>query len=152
MLSGPKPGFDFVPFIDAILISLFISLNISAFVHSPGTSIRLPASPQLLVMQATPAAVLTVDRNQLYFFEGLKLAGTNLENHLVEFMDEHRRRSGNGETTLLIKADASIETEELFQLMDIAQRAGFTQVHLAAEPAPMGRDADWEEGEVSEQP
>ena len=81
MTSTPRQGFDFVPFLDAVIITLFVSLNISAFVFSPGTSIRLPASPYLLATQADPTAVLTVDRNQLYFFEGLKLAPDNLEKH-----------------------------------------------------------------------
>ena len=152
MLSGPKAGFDFVPFIDAILISLFVSLNISAFVHSPGTSIQLPDSPQLLATQANPAAVLTVDRNKLYFFEGLKLTRNNLESHLNNFIDERKFGPDNGEATLLIKADASIQTDELFQLMDIAQRAGFTQVHLAAEPSIRRSGADWEDEDESGQP
>jgi len=152
MLSVPKAGFDFVPFIDAILISLFVSINISAFVHTPGTSIQLPDSPQLLATQVNPAAVLTVDRNKLYFFEGLKLAESNLEDHLGDFMSEHRLRYGTEEATLLIKADASIQTEELFQLMDIAQRAGFTQVHLAAEPALSEKSVDWDEEQESDRP
>ena len=152
MSSTPRQGFDFVPFLDAVIIALFVSLNISAFVFSPGTSIRLPASPYLLATQADPAAVLTVDKNQLYFFEGLKLAPDNLEKHLIEFMLEYSRLHGPADTTLLLKADSGIQTEELFRLMDIARRAGFTQVHLAAEPVRAVDGEVWDDGISPRQP
>lgn len=132
---SPKSGFDVVPFLDAILIALFVSLNVSAFIIAPGTAIRLAESSSLERQQGSVAAVLTVDRNALYFFDGQKLSTLTLESHLRDYVTEHALGSADRPATLLIKADASISTQTLFQLMDLANRAGFTDVHLAAELA-----------------
>ncbi len=128
--SKPAQGFDAVPFFDALLIALFIALNSSAFVLSPGTSVELPTSHVLESPESTPSAVLTVGRNELYFFQGKKLARLTLFEHLKEFVDTYR---GQGVPILLLKADGSIPSSSLFNLMDIARQAGFGEVHLAAE-------------------
>jgi biopolymer transport protein ExbD len=146
MVSAPKPGFDFVPFVDAMLIALFVALNISAFVIAPGTTIRLPESSAVEAPRDSPTAVLTVDRNQLYFFQGVKLSRLTLEEHLTAFVDEIKRGNGdNREITLLIKADASIPTSDLFRLLDMSRRVGFGRVHLAAEPGNPDSRIPWEE-------
>lgn len=143
MGSAPRAGFDVVPFVDAIAICLFVALNVSAFVVAPGTTIQLPESSARQASQAAPAAVLTVDRNELYFFEGDKLSSLTLESHLVAHVESLRRRSANQEPALLIKADASISTAALFQLLDLARRAGFVRVHLAAEPGFEESAEEW---------
>jgi biopolymer transport protein ExbD len=144
--SAPRPGFDFVPFVDAMFLALFVALNVSAFVIAPGTTIRLPESSAVEAPRASPTAVLTVDRNQLYFFQGVKLSRLTLEEHLAAFVEKVKSRDGAGqEVTLLIKADASISTSNLFRLLDLSRRAGFAQVHLAAEPALSDSPALWEE-------
>lgn len=129
----PKSGFDVVPFLDAILIALFVSVNVSAFVIAPGTQIRLPESTSTELGESSVAAVLTVDRNELYFFDGTKLSSLTLESHLAEYVSQHEVGKHGNPATLLIKADATISTGALFRLMDLAGRAGFTRVHLASE-------------------
>ncbi len=126
----PKPGFDVVPFLDALFIAAFVALNASAFILSPGTSIQLPVSRTLETTTMAPSAVLTVGRNNLYFFEGRKLAKLTLEEHLIRFVDD---LGDEKPPVLLLKADASINSSTLFNLMDIARAAGFSEVHLAAE-------------------
>jgi biopolymer transport protein ExbD len=81
-------------------------------------------------MDTAPSAVLTVGRNELYFFEGKKLAKLTLREHLESFVDTH---TGNTAPVLLLKTDASIPSSRLFNLMDVARQAGFTEIHLAAE-------------------
>jgi biopolymer transport protein ExbD len=129
----PRSGFDVVPFLDVILIALFVSFNVSAFIIAPGTAVRLPASNSLELQSGSVAAVLTVDRNELYFFEGEKLSSLTLESHLRDYVRENKLGSEERPATLLIKADATISTQALFNLMDLAARAGFTEVHLASE-------------------
>jgi biopolymer transport protein ExbD len=143
--SAPVAGFDFVPFLDAILLAMFIALNVSAFVIAPGTTIRLPESAAVEAPRESPTAVLTVDRNQLYFFQGVKLSPLTLESHLATFVEELNTDDGDDPSaTLLIKADASISTNNLFGLMDLARRAGFSRIHLAAEPVQADSPALWE--------
>ena len=128
--SKPTQGFDTVPFIDALLIAMFIALNSSAFVLSPGTSVELPVSSVLESLDNAPSAVLTVGRNELYFFQGKKLAKVTLQEHLEDFVGNY---AGDTPPVLLLKADASIPSARLFSLMDIARQSGFGEVHLAAE-------------------
>lgn len=128
--SMPHSGFDAVPFFDALLIALFVAINLSSFITPPGTTIQLPVSPSVTAPPGVQAAVLTVDRNQLFFFEGLKLTKDSLQPRLQAYTERFPAR----EALLLIKADASIQASVLFELMDIARGAGFDRVHLAAEP------------------
>jgi biopolymer transport protein ExbD len=130
---APKSGFDLVPFLDAILIALFVALNASAFIIAPGTAIRLPESSSAEMGQSSVSAVLTVDRNELYFFDGAKLSSLTLESHLADYVRQRDLAKDGTPATLLIKADATISTGSLFQLMDLAGRAGFSRVHLASE-------------------
>lgn len=131
MRSQPQAGFDFVPFLDALLIAGFVAVNASAFVLSPGTAVHLPRSATMETARVNPTAVLTVDRNELYFFEGRKLSRLTLGEHLAAYVDGLQ---DNQHPVLLLKADASITSSVLFELMDSARRAGFAEIHLAAEP------------------
>lgn len=126
----PRPGFDTVPFIDALLIGVFVALNTSAFLLTPGTAVQLPVSQSLAPVRSSPSAVLTVGRNDLYFFEGKKLARLTIQEHLSRYVAGLRE---NSHPVLLLKADASIPSSSLFNLMDIAREAGFLEIHLAAE-------------------
>lgn len=139
----PVPGFDFVPFLDALMIFAFVALNASAFVLSPGTAVNLPASDTMETTKLAPTVVLTVDRNELYFFEGRKLAKATLRNHLESYIKE---LDADDQAILLLKADSSITSSVLFHLMDIARKAGFREVHLAAEPDAIGQGT-WNESE-----
>jgi biopolymer transport protein ExbD len=134
MTSGPKPGLDPVPFLDAMLIALFIALNSSAFVLAPGTTIQLPTSGTMEALESAPTAVLTVDRNELYFFEGSKLATASVETRLKRYVEDLGSEPESAGALLLLKVDSTIPSSTLFELMDIARRAGFARIHLAAEP------------------
>ncbi|MEX0332755.1 MAG: ExbD/TolR family protein [Puniceicoccaceae bacterium] len=138
LLCRPRRGFDIVPFLDAFLIVLFVSLNTSAFIMAPGTAVQLPFSRAMEPSRDLPTAVLTVDRNELYFFEGRKLAAVALEDRLRDFIEDDGEMTRSSGAVLLIKADATITSDVLFGLMDTARQVGFSEVHLAAEPASRG--------------
>ncbi|MEX0324597.1 MAG: ExbD/TolR family protein [Puniceicoccaceae bacterium] len=144
LLCRPRRGFDIVPFLDAFLIVLFVSLNTSAFILAPGTAVQLPLSGAMEPSRDLPTAVLTVDRNELYFFEGRKLAALTLEARLREFIENGGDTTRESGAVLLIKADATITSDVLFGLMDTARQAGFSEVHLAAEPAIRG-SSPWDD-------
>ncbi len=148
MRSRPVPGFDVVPFLDALMIAGFVAVNASAFVLSPGTAVHLPRSATMETARGAPTAVLTVDRNELYFFEGRKLSRLALQDHLAEYVAE---TGSDREPILLLKADASITSSVLFELMDSARKAGFAEIHLAAEPDP-GSEGEGSSGLMPAQP
>lgn len=145
----PNHGIDMVPFLDAVLIIAFVALNASAFVLSPGTAVQLPVSQTMETARSAPTAVLTVDKNELFFFEGRKLSRLTLEEHLSTYVGA---TGGSEAPILLIKADATITSATLFELMDTARRAGFGEIHLAAELADTGSASVWDSGEGGSAP
>ncbi|MGC9451135.1 MAG: ExbD/TolR family protein [Oceanipulchritudo sp.] len=151
MTSGPRPGFDVVPFIDAVLITLFVALNTSVFVFAPGTTIQLPASRTLEQIESAPTVVLTVDRNELYFFQGSKLTRQSLQAALEHYVDHALSEDRGAGATLLLKADATIPSSTLFELMDVARSAGFNRILLAAEPGKPQTGA-WDASSLPEAP
>lgn len=126
--TAPKPGFDFVAAIDLILIALFFALNGSQFIFAPGAQVDLAQTGHPELGRAMPGVVLTVGRNDVYFFENQKIDPSELEARLRRYTREY----GEG-GALLLKLDQSLALESLFHLMDVAREAGFSQVQLAAE-------------------
>lgn len=139
MRSAPKAGMDGIPFLDLLLIAVFASLNFSSFIMAPGTRIDLPQSKSANLAPSPVTAVLTVDRNGLFFFEGAKLSESSLLRQFRSYIGKKRSNSLNSEPTLLIKIDSSIPAKDLFSLMDQARDAGFARVHLAAEFPPQNQ-------------
>ncbi len=138
MRSAPRAGLDGIPFLDVLLIAVFTALNLSSFVIAPGTVIELPTSESGDFAPSPDTAVLTVDRNGLFFFEGAKLSESSLVKHFSSYI-EGRSSHVPAPPELLIKADSTISAKALFALMDKAREAGFVRVHLAAEfPAQEG--------------
>lgn len=132
MRSAPRSGMDGIPFLDVLIIAVFTAVNLSSFVIAPGTLIELPTSESGDFAPSPDTAVLTVDRNGLFFFEGAKLSESSLVRQFSTYLDE-RSNLLDSAPTLLIKADSSISAKALFTLMDQAREAGFVQVYLAAE-------------------
>jgi len=133
LTCAPIKGFDFVPVLDLLLIALFLGLSSSRFVFAPGASVALPEMRNSSLGGLTPTAVLTVGRNDLVFFGGRKIPFAALEETLRRYMDQ--RADSAEPPVLLIKADASIDISGLARLFDLASRAGFVHVQLAAVPA-----------------
>jgi biopolymer transport protein ExbD len=136
--SRPKAGFDPVPFLDALCIALFLGLHFSYFILTPGASIELPKTRTHALVPASGTAVLTVDRNRLYFFEGAKLSEEGLRKALVAFVETESVQGR--QASLLVKADVGLQSEVLFRLMDFATEAGFARIHLAADLGPQAAD------------
>lgn len=125
----PGKDLELLPFLDILLIGLFLAIGSSRFVSAPGVLVELDHiyAPDSVIL--SNAAVLTVDRNQLIFFEGLKIPMPLLE----ETLRKYRMQNTSPVSTLLIKADISMPLNELFSLFELAKSSGFTRVHLAAE-------------------
>lgn len=135
--SAPGETFDTVPFLDAVLIALFIALNTSAFIVAPGNAIDLPRSESAEFLPPEGVAVLTVEQNGLLFFAGEKVTPPSLQERLAAFVETRgsAQLATEGQfLTLLVKADKTIPSEQLFEILDRARKAGFARVHLAAEP------------------
>lgn len=141
---GPPAGMDAMPFFDSLLILFLVALNTSLFVTAPGTTIDLPGTTADDAFLEGRVAVLTVGRNGLFFFEGMKIPTGGLQQQLKTYTEAGDGAKGfqDSSDVLLIKADQRISGEDLFALLDVARAAGFDRVHLAGEPGYATRDAE----------
>lgn len=126
--TAPRPGFDFVAALDLLVITLIFALNGSNFIFAPGIEVELARTGYPELGGPVASVVLTVGRNESLFFQGQKIAASDLSTKLEEYVDGHR-----GSMILLLKLDHTLQLEELFSLMDTARAAGFDRVQLAAE-------------------
>lgn len=132
MRAHPTSAWDSIPWLDVLLIVVFIATQSAWFVTAPGTSLQLPQGNSSGAFLREPTAILSVGPNELYFFDGEKVSQVALAKRLNEFV--LRSRSVKSEVTLLIKADQQVPLQLLFNLMEYARMAGFSMVHLASEP------------------
>lgn len=133
--SSPQKGVDALPFFDVLLISCFIAINFSQFILTPGVQVELPTSMEFAGSKVAPSAVLTIDRNELYFFQGKMLTADSLAEGLSRYTQELSNTDKGFTGTLLIKAHRQLSTEVLLHAMDKAREAGFSSIHIAAESA-----------------
>lgn len=127
--SRPKIGLNAAPFIDLLLIGLVLVINGSPFIGAPGISVDLVRIPQQEVRESIADAVLTIDRNELIFFQGLKIPYSQIQPELSGFLAKHPSENA----VLMVKADVGMDMRQLFDVFEIAREAGFARVHLAAE-------------------
>jgi biopolymer transport protein ExbD len=141
MRSHPKDKMDLLPFLDVLLIGLFVSLNFSSFIMAPGIEVTLPESSHFSGNPSAPVAVLTIDRNELYFFEGQMLTWDSLKGSFERYLSESRANSAaQKDALLLLKAHRDLPLEVLIKSMDLANETGFTSIHLATEFYPEGAE------------
>jgi len=141
----PKSGFDCLPYLDFTLIVAFIFINVSSFVILPGVAVELPSGRSAASVAGEYTTVLTIDRNEAFFFEGNKIPASGLEEHLRTFVDEFRPGLRNPpHVTLLLKSDASVSASFLIELMELARSAGFSRVLLASESGSPDGTRPWE--------
>ena len=128
-LSEIDQRFDFVPFIDLILIGLFSVILGSRFVFAPGLDVELPKVDSEVLTVLPTAAVLTIRENKMILFEGDRVKIGGLEQNLGEYMTKKKF----DKTILLVKSDQSVEVRILLEILDLARRSGFSRVQIAAE-------------------
>ena len=125
---------DASPFVGVLfLVVVFLLLN-SSLVFIPGVSIRLPEISDLPGVSG-PTLTVAVDANRRFYFRNQLIKKSELEAELhkavVQTIDP---------LTLVLMADKSVPEETLFELWDLARRAGVKDALLASRPtAPSGR-------------
>ncbi len=129
MSRVPGVGFDSVPFLDVILIFVFLGIGSSSFVFSPGVEVDLVQIDSGMSGSVGPTAVLTVMPNEQFFFEGRKIPRDALESALKAYAEA----LPPGRRYLLLKVDLTTSTEESLAILSAARRAGFDRVQMAGE-------------------
>ncbi len=122
---------DVVPFLDLLLIGLFFVLAGSRFIFAPGLAIDLPHSGSGPMSGLPPTAVLTVQESELILFEGQIVPINALAERLRRFVSGHVV----ADPVLLVQADRNVDIQEILTICELARRAGFVSVQLAAQEA-----------------
>ncbi len=126
--TQPGNGFDFVALLDLAVIGLFLALIGSRFVFAPGAEVELARTTHPELGGPVAPIVLTVGRNDAYFFRGQRILPRDLPAQFSAYVAEH-----GPESVLLMKLDRSLPLESVFGLIDEARTAGFKRVQIAAE-------------------
>lgn len=134
-VSKPAGGLDLVPFLDVVVILLFFGLLGSRFILSPGVAVNLRLPTMLgAPTDALPTSrVLTIGEvagSEMVIFEDRILNMVSLERLFTE------REGAFADEVLLVRIDRDVSMVLLVRLCDLAKRAGFSQILLAAEPEP----------------
>lgn len=127
----PRPAkLAFWPLIDLCAIGLFFALFSSKFVMAPGITLNLPAvgDPSAAIAPVFEVvSVSEVNGEEMIFYR-------DNVSRLPAFAALFERRGRPPENaTLLVKADARVSMQTLSELADVAIKAGYSKVQLAAE-------------------
>lgn len=130
-LTRPSLRMDMVPFINVCVILIFFSILGSRFVLAPGVAIALPVTkdaPPDVLLTSRVLTLREVQGGEMLIFEGKNLKLESFEKALEKLSAEAPREA------LHIRADGEVSTRLMVRVMELARRAGFGAVVLAAEP------------------
>lgn len=139
---------DPVPLIDVLLLALMFSLLGSRFIFAPGLSmeldLQLPVSgeaklPGILTEDTLTVAVLTAKQSNMHLFDGKIFTLYELENHFRNNPVPEDRR---GQSVLLVKMHKDVSMQTFVQIAEMARRAGYGRVQIAAATPPMADEED----------
>jgi biopolymer transport protein ExbD len=133
-LSPPPRDSDFFFWINVGAVALFFSLVGSRFILSSGELVTVDGQPGGIVIPHTAAAsetaasvVVSYRRDNMVLFEG----GIYELRELLAPMERYAKLHPG--STMLVRVDRQVSAQGLLDLFDLARRAGFAQVLLAAE-------------------
>ena len=135
-MQRPDLRFNSVPFLDVCIIVLFFALANSRFILASGVGIDfkeldLPQAGESLVAGRPTVGNFTMvsfRQDDIIMFEGGRYLLDRVERPLQRYVEQN----GLEGSVLLIKLDRSVPTEQLLRLCEIARRAGFSGVQIAA--------------------
>lgn len=124
------PGFYVIPFINVLLIAVFISILSSHFVYTPSLSIELPKASGKILGGAPSLCVVTVSQPNLIFFDGKVYQTDNLQSAFSKYIEKKKLK----EPHLLAKLGQQVNMQTFYKICEIAHDAGFASVMLAGNP------------------
>jgi len=137
-LRQSRVGFDVVPFVDFCLILVLFALLGSPYVVAPGLTVNLPAMRDPAADAVPTSRVLTVgevEGRELIIYDNRV---QSLETLAKSFADNPAAAPGE---VLLLRLQRDVSVQLLVQINELAARAGFSAVQIAAEPEQAGGPA-----------
>ncbi|MDR1010457.1 MAG: biopolymer transporter ExbD [Opitutaceae bacterium] len=132
-LRPPPRSFDWVHYVNLVLIVMFFVFFGSRFILSPAIVVeskdfRLPPRPADRISYVAGATVISIKANGQIFTDTGLVSPSQLENWLAE-----KIKNAPG-ASLLVRADAAVTIEEIARISDLARDIGFTQVSTLIAP------------------
>ena len=125
---------DPAPLVNVVLLLLLFFVLNSPFVMQSGLGVSLPSS-ETSTIRTFQSLVVTVTRDNLFFFNNQPTTIEKLEQSLREAVQQGRGRE------LIIKADRQVAHGTVTQIMSVALKAGVTMVNIAARSDASGAGA-----------
>ncbi len=119
---------DPAPMVDVVFLLLIFLVLSSPFVLQPGFGTVVLPSANNATSTTFQNMVVTVSRDNLYFFNGQPIALDALRQALTGAAQQSR----NAE--LIIKADRQVTHETVVKIMSMAFEAGISAVNMATRP------------------
>ena len=134
-LAAPPRDFDVYFWVNVGLVALFFTLLGSRFVLAPGQLVQVGGAAGALELPQTSAAapeaasvVVSYRRDNMLIFEGGIHELLDLRRPMETFAQKHPG------AVLLVRVDRQVSMQKFLDLCELARRAGFAQVLVAAEP------------------
>ena len=121
---------DMAPFAGVFFL-LLIFLMLGALVPTPGLPIHLPSADDLPGVDKPTVTVAVGVSNQLIYANQI-VSETALKIRLREAVQKSAQP-----LTLVVRADESMTTRDLFRLTSLAREAGIQDALLATQPRPV---------------
>lgn len=127
---------DLAPFAGVFFLLVLFLLLQSQLAPLPGLRINLPMLEGTNVMTGPGASlVLTVDRNELVYFDHQVIGDTDLRDRL-----QGKVKLSREPLTLLIQADETVKHAAIVRVAGLARQAGVSEVIIGTRPSlfPIG--------------
>lgn len=134
--ASEEPEINLISLVDVVFMLLIFFMVTTTFVRATGLKVVLPQAVQVSPPEQSRAIEVVVDVNGRYFINGRQLRDSSaltLERGLDAV------RADSIEQALTIRADGRASHQAVVTVMDVAGRAGFSQLSIATTPAPQGR-------------
>lgn len=128
-LRGAQWGLSFMNF---LVIGFGFYILSSQFLFAPGLNVNLPCAKEEALSGAFSASILTVVSDNMLLFEGCIYDRKGIKKVL--------KSSQKASSVLVIKCDQEVSMQIFFEVCQVAKKAGYTSIHIAAQK--------WEKGEA----
>lgn len=129
---GTEPYVDMTPMVDCVFLLLIFFMISTAFIETPGLTIKLPESTKQTVTREPQEIKIYLDKEGNLFHKEQPLSLEQFKTLLQQ------TGSAAGQTTFLLLADREAKHGKVVQLMDLAQSAGIGKLAIATEPRRKG--------------
>ena len=114
------------PLIDIVFLLLIFFMVTSHFDVASGVRIRLPKVAKKIFNQEKNKIALVIDKSGQIYLKGKKVDVKALQKRLQNLVKK------NAPVYLILQADKDVRHGRVVQIMDLAKRAGFHSIIIAA--------------------